>query len=95
MKPIQVASDIVPIGEFKAHASEVLRGLRVHMRPVIITQSGKPTAVLLAAEEFDRLTERARFIEAVEAGLQDSKNGRVTSDVEMGRVLNRELGPPK
>ena len=50
-------------------------------------QNGKPTAVLITPEEFDRLHERDRFLEAVREGLADSEAGRVVED----KVLTREL----
>jgi predicted transcriptional regulator len=37
--------------------------------------------------------ERDRFLEAVEEGLADAKAGRVISDEELGRCLDKELGP--
>ena len=45
MKLIQVAEDILPIGEFKTHASEVVRKLREHGRPVV-DRTGLDRAVL-------------------------------------------------
>ena len=65
MKPIQVSQDILPLGEFKTHASQALRRVRESQRPIVITQNGKPAGVLLSPEEFDRLTERERFVAAV------------------------------
>ncbi len=88
----QVAQDIVPIGEFKAHLSERIRELRGRRRPLVITQSGKAAAVLLAPEEFDRLTAGARFVTAVEEGLADLDAGDVVSDSELGRRLDARFG---
>jgi prevent-host-death family protein len=92
MKPLHVSEDILPIADFKARASEVVRRLREHRRPVVITQSGKPAAVLLSPEEFDRLTYRARFIEAVGEGLSDAEAGRVVSDEALGKLMDDEFG---
>jgi prevent-host-death family protein len=93
MKPLQISEDIVPIADFKAHLSEVVRGLRQRRRPLVITQHGKPAAVLLSPEEFDALTSQARFIAAVQRGLADSEAGRLVADEELGRELEREFGP--
>ncbi len=68
----------MPIADFKAHASSVVRKLREHGRPIVVTQNGKPAAVLLSPEEFDRLSHRARFVEAIDEGLADLDAGRVT-----------------
>ena len=89
MKPVQIAEDIVPLADFKARASRLFRQLRREQRPVIITQNGKPAAVLITPEELDRIQERERFIEAVREGLADSEAGRLIDDSE----LDAELGP--
>ena len=89
---VRVAEDIVPIGELKAHLSERIRDLRGRRRPLIVTQNGKAAAVLLAPEEFDRLTTQARFVAAVQEGLADLSAGRVIDDDEMGRLLDARFG---
>jgi prevent-host-death family protein len=92
MKPLQIAEDIVPIAEFKAHVSEVVRGLRQRGRPLVITQNGKPAAVLLSPEEFDALSYHARVVAAVQQGLAEAEAGRLISDEELGRELDKEFG---
>ncbi len=92
MKPLQVSEDILPIAEFKTRASEVVRRLREHRRPVVITQGGKPAAVLLAPEEFDQLASRARFLTAIGEGLADAEAGHVLSDEELDEALDAQLG---
>jgi prevent-host-death family protein len=89
---LQVAEDIVPIGELKAHLSEKIRELRGRRRPFVVTQNGKAAAVLLAPEEFDRLTAQVRFVAAVQEGLADHEAGRVVSNEELGRRLDARFG---
>lgn len=79
MQPIKVSKNIVPVSEFKAKAAEWLRRLTETSEPLVITQNGKAAGVLLSPEVFDRLTERVRFIHAVEQGLADLDAGRVHS----------------
>jgi prevent-host-death family protein len=92
VKSLQVSEDILPIGEFKVQASRVLRKLRQVQRPIVITHNGKPAAVLITPEEFDRLRERDRFLEAVGEGLADSEAGRVVEDHELGSEIDATLG---
>ena len=89
---LQVAEDIVPIGDLKAHLSEKIRELRVRRRPIVVTQNGKAAAVLLAPEEFDRLTTQARFVGAVQEGLADHEEGRVVGHEELGHRLDARSG---
>jgi len=93
MKPFSTAEDIVPLNDFKARASQLFRKLREGQRPLIITQNGKPAAVLISPEEFDRIRERDRFVETVSAGLADSAADRLIDDEELGAKLDEEFGP--
>ncbi|HSN12980.1 MAG TPA: type II toxin-antitoxin system Phd/YefM family antitoxin [Anaeromyxobacteraceae bacterium] len=77
MKVLRVSEDVVPIGEFKAQAKKWLARARETGQPLVITQNGHPAAVMLSPAEYDRLTERQRFLDEVAAGLEDAKEGRL------------------
>jgi prevent-host-death family protein len=87
MKPLRVSQDIVPIGEFKGHASRWLRRASESGQPVVITQNGRPAGVLVSATEFDRLVERQGFLESVAAGITDADAGRTMDSAELRRQL--------
>lgn len=95
MKSMQLAEDVLPIAEFKAHASEVVRRVRDRGRPILITQGGKPAAVLVSPADFDRLAERERFVASVEEGLADAEAGRSIPDEQLGREIDRRFGKLK
>jgi prevent-host-death family protein len=95
MRPVQLSQDVLPVGEFKAHLAQVLQKLRDSDRPVVITQNGRPAAVIVSPKEFDRLQERERFVDAIRAGLSDAEAGRVISDEVLDRQLTEEFGPEK
>lgn len=87
MKPLRVSEDIVPIGEFKGHASRWMQRAAESSQPVIITQHGRPAGVLLSPAEYDRILERQRFLESVAAGLADADAGRVMTTDELRKQL--------
>lgn len=90
MSNLQISEDILPLGQFKAHASQLLKSINSSNRSIIITQNGKPAAVVLSPSEFDRLNAQARFISAVQQGLNDEQAGRIIDDNELDAVLKRE-----
>ena len=94
---LQVADDIVPIADLKAHLSERIRDVRARRRQLIVTQNGKAAAVLLAPEEFDRLTSQAEFVAAVREGLGQADSGRAIDHDQVGRILDARFGalPPE
>jgi prevent-host-death family protein len=95
MRPVRVSEDFVPVSEFKAQAAEWLRKAAASGAPVVVTQNGRPAGVLLSPQAFDALTERARFVEAVEEGLADSAAGRVLAHDEVRRAMRARFGRAK
>jgi prevent-host-death family protein len=84
---IQLAEDLVPAARFKNEQAAMLRRLRETGRALVITQHGVAAAVVVTPEEYDRLTERAAFLEAVTAGQAADDAGRVVSHEEARRQL--------
>lgn len=90
MNEFSVSEDIIPIGEFKAQASRLLRQVSRTARPLVITQNGKPAGVLLSPVEYDRLCDRERFLESVAFGIAEAAQGRLM-DTDTLRVRLAEL----
>jgi prevent-host-death family protein len=94
----QVSEDIVPIAELKAHLSEVVRGLS-RRRPLVITLNGKPAAVMMSPQEYDRIAYRERVLAKINEGLRDVAEGRTYSHEEVGRMIEARFAlspkPPK
>lgn len=86
-KALSIADDIVPIGEFKAQAARLLDQLRETGRPLVVTQHGKPAAVMLSPVEYDRLQERIAFVQSVAAGLADAEASRTMDTQSLRRRL--------
>ena len=92
MPNLRVAEDIVPLSDFKARASELLRKLAETGAPMVITQNGRAAGVLLSPAEFDALTERTRFVSAVAEGLEDARSGRVVTHESMVAEVQTRYG---
>ncbi|MDX8126544.1 type II toxin-antitoxin system Phd/YefM family antitoxin [Methylomonas sp. OY6] len=87
MSTLHISEDILPLGQFKTQASALLKSINTSNRSIVITQNGKPAAVVLSPSEFDRLNTQARFISAVQQGLNDVQAGRVIDDEMLDEVL--------
>lgn len=95
MRPIELMRDVLPIGKFKARASEMINRVRRDKRPIVITSNGEPAAVLISPEDYDRHAEAERVREAIQEGLADVEHGRVLSDDELGRWADSRFGTLK
>ncbi len=71
---------IIPLGEFKARASTLLQRLNETGQPIVVTQNGRPAAVVLSPQAYEEMREHQSFLEAVAAGIADAEAGRVVDD---------------
>jgi prevent-host-death family protein len=80
VQPVRLSKDVVPISEFKATVAEHLARLGETSEPLVITQHGKPTGVVLSPAAYDALMSAA-YVAGIHVGL---------ADVEAGRTLRHE-----
>ena len=93
-KPLRVAGDIVPIGEFKGHAARWLKHVADNQQPVNITWIGKPARVFIAPpRDYDHIMEHQRFLESVAVGLADADAGRVMDTAALKTRLAAQRSP--
>jgi prevent-host-death family protein len=91
MRRINVAEDIVTIGHFKAHSAELIDKLHAQRRPLVLTQNGKPAAVVLSPEEFDELADVRMVRERVAAGLASAEHGRTIPAAEVRKRIKAKI----
>ena len=96
MGTLKVSEGIVPLSDFKARASKWLKKIAQTGEPIVITQNGRAAAVLVSPAQFDALTERARFLQAVAEGMTDADEGRLTAHESMvAETISRYGSPDK
>jgi prevent-host-death family protein len=91
MRKINVAEDIVPVGHFKAHATELLQQIRTTRRPLVLTQNGRPAAVVLTPEEFEELGYREMVRDKVAKGLASAAKDGAASAAEARKRVKAKL----
>ena len=73
----------VTISDLQRNAAEVIS--KLDKGPVVVSQRGRPAAVLVGAQAFDEIeraleeAERKRVVDVIEAGLASQKAGRTSS----------------
>jgi len=68
--------DIQPVTVLKARSAELITRARETGRPVVITQNGRPTAVLQDVDSFERQLETMLLLKALVQGDVDYREGR-------------------
>ena len=89
MNKLSLAEDLVPIAEFKTHASRLLRRMGRTLRPLVITQNGKAAAVVLTPAEYDALGGREALRAEIDASLAAARDGTVSLDDALERARAR------
>ncbi|HVV88317.1 MAG TPA: type II toxin-antitoxin system Phd/YefM family antitoxin [Kofleriaceae bacterium] len=87
-----LAEDLVPIAEFKTHASRLLRRMGRTLRPLVITQNGKAAAVVLTPAEYDALGGREALRAEIDASLEAARRGAVSLDDAVERARIKAVG---
>jgi prevent-host-death family protein len=100
VRDVNVAEGIVPLGRFKANASRLIRGLSASDQPLVITQNGRPAAVILSPAAFEDIRARQQDLEAIAQGLADARAGRLVEHRKVRAWLKSwgkgdELEPPR
>lgn len=83
----QFSKDVKPLTDLKTKTSALIDHVRRSRRPMLLTRRGRGVAVLLDLDEYERLVERAAFIEAVEAGAAAVSAGDLHPHEEAEAIL--------
>ncbi len=86
---LNISTDIIPIGEFKKQMTRWLKTAKTTRRPLVITQNGKPAAVVISPEEFDKMEYTKRFMQSVNQGLKDVNSGNVLDTEQLKNELQK------
>jgi prevent-host-death family protein len=92
---MNVAEGIEPITVLKTRSAELIRRARETGQPVVITQNGKPTAVLQDVESFQQQRETLLLLKALVQGDQDYRAGRTLSHTKAKARLAEVLSKLK
>lgn len=82
MKSVQLDRDIQPLSAFRANAAAVLKRVRETRQPVVLTQRGHSSAVVLDVTEYERIMAELELLRDVHAAEQQLARGE-----EVGRRL--------
>jgi len=71
-----MAKDIRTVTEMKARAAQLLDEVNSEKRPLVITQDGKPRAVMMDVESYEEMRNAIGLLKLVSQGEEDIRTGR-------------------
>ncbi len=87
MERIELDKDVKPISEFRANATNLIDQVNKTKRPLVITQHGKSSAVLLDVREYEALLDKIELLSDLAEAEDDIKNKRVYSNEKIKEML--------
>jgi len=66
----------IPVGDLQQDASATLKRLRKSKRPLIVTQHGKPAAVLLSVEAYEKGEQEREILKLLALGEREIAVGK-------------------
>jgi antitoxin YefM len=84
---LDLEADIQPVSDFRANASAMLQQVRDTGRPLVLTQRGRGTAVLLDIGVYQGMLDELEELREVHRGLADVAEGRVVDHAEVAARL--------
>lgn len=82
---------IESISALKARTSQVIHKARETGQPIIITQHGKPAAVLQDLDSYQRQREQILMLKLILQGEQDYRRNRVVSHLEAKKHFRQKM----
>ncbi|MCU1349090.1 MAG: prevent-host-death family protein [Acidobacteria bacterium] len=92
MRRLNLDKDIKPVSEFRANAAELIAQVKSSGRPLVLTQRGQSTAVLLDVSEYDDMVEEIELLRDVRAAITELDAGKGMTNREAKAELRRRLG---
>ena len=83
VKHPHLAKDLIPVAELRANLAACLQRLDDDGRPLVITQRGRATAVLVTPETLDVIEEQRELMSKVLRGLREAEAGQFVDEDEM------------
>ena len=83
---------VKPVSEFRANAAELIEHLKASRRPLVLTQRGHSTAVVLDVAEYERMVEEIELLGDVRTALQEIEAGRGVSNRAAKAELRKRFG---
>jgi len=86
-----IARDIITVTDLRRDITRMISQLETERQFKIITQHGRPVAVLVDAVSYQAQQERLALLEKILAGEQAVKEGRVVGQAEVGAAFESWL----
>jgi antitoxin YefM len=87
MKQVNLEEDIKPLSEFRANAASLVKHVKDTKRPLVITQHGKSSAILMDVKEYQSLLNKIEILQDIHLAEQQIADGKGIAHVDAKRYV--------
>ena len=87
MRQINLDQDIKPLSEFRANTAALVKQVKETQRPLIITQHGKSSVVLMDVKEYQALLDKIEILQDVNLAEKQIDEGKGIIHKEAKKIL--------
>ena len=91
MQKIQLDQDIQPLSEFRSRVAFYFDKVKKTGRPLIITQNGKSSAVLLDVSEYQSMVDKIEVLEDIRSAELQIDQGSGISHKEIKKKYSKKV----
>jgi prevent-host-death family protein len=84
------STDVRPVTEFRANTSAVIEQMHASKRPVILTQHGRSTAVLLDVDVYEGMVDELEFMRNLRTAEAQIAAGQFIPHEEVARRIREK-----
>ena len=92
MQRIKLDQDIKPLSEFRANITALIEKLKKNKRPIVITQNGKSSAVMMDVSEYEALLDKIDLLTNIHLAETQIREGKGVLHHEALRKVKTDLG---
>lgn len=88
MRQINLENDIRPLSEFRAKAASFVKQVKDTKRPLVLTQNGKSSAVLLDIAEYQSIIDQLELLQEVQFAERQIAEGKFLTNKQVKNRLS-------
>jgi len=88
---MDLTKDVEPVTSLKRSAAELIARATDRHSPIVITQNGRPTAVLQDVDSYERQQRALHLLKLLAQGDQDQRAGRTLDEASVDEIVRAHL----
>lgn len=90
MNRVNLETDIRPLSDFRANITSIIEEIKRTKRPIVLTQHGRSTVVILDVAEYERILEKIEILSDIELAETQLADGQgINHEQAKSRIIKR------